>query len=375
VQIRHVARFLYGESLPAESRADGDVPVFGSNGQVGLHDRPISVGPTIIVGRKGSHGRVQYSSVPVFAIDTTYFIDSTMTSADLRWLYYALSNTRLDRLGQDVGVPGLNREAAHSQRIPLPSLDEQRAIADFLDAETARIDAIITKKRRLIELLGERRTTLITSSVVGPAGRGDGLAWATVALKQLASLNTTCVSLGERPYIALESVQSWTGELIDEGGVEERGPGNGAGVASVEPGDVLFGKLRPYLAKSWVVDRPAYASTELLSLRPAEGTNSRFLGYLTRSRPFVEWAVATSEGTKMPRTSWEKVGDYRLQVPGSREQRAIADFLDTETTRIDALIAMLGHQLELLAEHRQALITAAVTGELDVAREIAEEAS
>lgn len=140
----------------------------------------------------------------------------------------------------------------------------------------------------------------------------------SVRLRHIASLNTACSSSEARPYVALESVESWRGQLLTEAAIEVREPGSGNGIASVGIGDVLFGKLRPYLAKSWVADRPAYASTELLCMVPADGVDSRWLGYVALSLPFVQWAVATSEGTKMPRTSWEKMGGYRLSLPASR---------------------------------------------------------
>lgn len=157
VQLRRVTRFAYGDSLPETARDDGEVSVFGSNGAVGSHTKPNTAGPVIVIGRKGSHGKVQWSDAPVFAIDTTYFVDDSTSSYHLRWLFYALGTMGLDNLSSDVGVPGLSRERAYAQPIPLPSLDEQRRIADFLDTETARIDALIAKKRRMIELLAERR--------------------------------------------------------------------------------------------------------------------------------------------------------------------------------------------------------------------------
>ena len=79
--------------------------------------------------------------------------------------------------------------------------------------------------------------------------------------------------------------------------VEREAPDVGA--ATVEPGDVLFGKLRPYLAKTWLVDRPVYASTELLCLRPHAGVDSRWLAHVLRSNRIVGWAMASSDGTKM----------------------------------------------------------------------------
>lgn len=116
--LRHLARLQYGDSLADERRLDGDVAVYGSNGPVGVHDRANTRGPVIVVGRKGSFGKLQFSRAPVFAIDTTYFVDEHSATCDLRWLYYALSTVELDRLSFDVGVPGLSREAAYAQRIP-----------------------------------------------------------------------------------------------------------------------------------------------------------------------------------------------------------------------------------------------------------------
>jgi type I restriction enzyme, S subunit len=116
----------------------------------------------------------------------------------------------------------------------------------------------------------------------------------------------------------------------------------------VRPGDVLFGKLRPYLAKTWLVDRNAYASTELLCIRPGSHLDSKWLSYLACSRPFIEWAVATSDGTKMPRTSWEKLGQLRIDVPSLATQRSIANYLDRETARIDALITAKRRMMGLL---------------------------
>ncbi len=179
-------------------------------------------------------------------------------------------------------------------------------------------------------------------------------------LKHLAEFRLECISTGERPYVALEHIASWEGSLIEGKELPIRTQCR-TGMASVEPGDVLFGKLRPYLAKTWVVDRPALASTELMCLRPRPGVDSRWLGYLTNASPFVEWAVATSEGTKMPRTSWEKVGEFRAWLPSQSAQRRIADYLDVETSRIDTLISKKRRLIDLLTERRQVLITAALT--------------
>ena len=185
----------------------------------------------------------------------------------------------------------------------------------------------------------------------------------TTRLKRFATLQSECRSNDMRPYVALEHLESWTGQLIEGTELPMRMPAS-TGMATAEPGDVLFGKLRPYLAKSWVVNQPVLASTELVCMRPHIQLNARWLGYLTSSVPFVEWTSATSDGAKMPRTNWEKMGLYELSLPSIAEQRAISDYLDTETTRIDALSSREGAVIKLLEEYRTALITAAVTGQV-----------
>jgi len=159
----------------------------------------------------------------------------------------------------------------------------------------------------------------------------------SVRFKAAADLITSCDGSKVRPFVALEHLESGTGRLITDAELADR-PASDTGAASVEPGDVLFGKLRPYLAKTWLADRPVFASTELLCLRPRVGIDSRWLTYLVTSGPFVDWAVASSEGTKMPRTSWEKIAEYRIDIPPLDHQCAITDYLDAETARIDALI-------------------------------------
>jgi len=167
VRLKRLARLAYGDSLPANERQKGEVPVYGSNGPVGFHDRANTVAPVIIVGRKGSFGKIQYSAKPVFAIDTTFFIDKRYTDTDLRWLFYMLSQLELDRSSQDSAVPGLDREEAYQKLTVLPPFPEQRAIAEYLDRETEKIDAAIEKTKESIALWEELRETLISDVVTG----------------------------------------------------------------------------------------------------------------------------------------------------------------------------------------------------------------
>lgn len=180
-------------------------------------------------------------------------------------------------------------------------------------------------------------------------------------LKVVADLRTSCDTSEPRPFVALENIESGTGRLAASAELVEREAPD-VGAATVEPGDVLFGKLRPYLAKTWLVDRPVYASTELLCLRPRPGVDSRWLAYLLASNQILDWAVASSDGTKMPRTSWDKLAECRVDVPPLSHQRAIADYLDVETARIEALTEKKRRMVELLKERFMETVRYEVTG-------------
>ena len=149
VALGDVCKFKYGKSLPATQRAGGTTPVFGSNGVVGHHDQAVTNGSTVVVGRKGSFGEVHFSPDACWPIDTTYFIDSTCTTTDLRWLYWMLPKLNLTSLNRAAAIPGLNREDAYARRLHLPSIEEQRRIAGVLD----QADALRATRREALALL------------------------------------------------------------------------------------------------------------------------------------------------------------------------------------------------------------------------------
>jgi type I restriction enzyme S subunit len=151
VSLGDICELKYGKSLPNSQRIGGNIPVFGSNGRVGFHNQAITSGPTIIIGRKGSSGEVNYSSLPCWPIDTTYYIDSTATEQDLRWLTYRLSALGMTRLNRAAAIPGLNRDDAYRLRLLLPPLEDQKHIAAVLD----KTDSIHEKQQQSIHLTVE----------------------------------------------------------------------------------------------------------------------------------------------------------------------------------------------------------------------------
>ena len=149
---------------------------------------------------------------------------------------------------------------------------------------------------------------------------------------------------GELPHVDLADVESggtacWSPREAVERETE---------ALLARPGDILLGKLRPYLRKGFVADRELTCSTEFLVLRPEHGWNPRFLLYVLLSAEFTAFAEMTVEGAKMPRTSWESMRDFLLpQLPPVGLQSSIVDFLDRECARIADLASELGRACEV----------------------------
>lgn len=193
-------------------------------------------------------------------------------------------------------------------------------------------------------------------------------AWMPARLKFAAPLRNERISASSdhADYLGLENIESWTGRIIEAESRPKNTTDEDAGLANVfKEGDVLFGKLRPYLAKACHAPRDGVCSTELLVMRPAESIHPRFLLYSLLTPDFVGAVDASTFGAKMPRANWDFIGSLEIHLPPIETQSFIARYLNRETARIDGLIAEKERMLVLLEEKRAALISRVVTRGLD----------
>lgn len=118
-----IVDFHYGKALKEEIRQKGSIPVYGSNGLIGWHDKALVKGPGIIIGRKGNPGTVKLSMTDFFPIDTTFYITSKSHLKSIYFLFNTLRNQNLQLLVSDTAVPGLNRNIAYGNKILVPPVE------------------------------------------------------------------------------------------------------------------------------------------------------------------------------------------------------------------------------------------------------------
>jgi len=263
-------------------------------------------------------------------------------------------------------------------KLPLPPMEEQVKIVEYLQFKLKKIDRFIRKKKQLIKLLNEQKASIINNAVtkgLNPKAKmnSSGIEWLgeipehwevkklkySVRLnihKELESVENSEIK------IALENIESKTGRILEF----STNPFEGIGTI-FKPGDVLFGKLRPYLAKVIAPDFEGSCVNEILVLSPnQEIWHSVFLKYRMLSSDFIGIVDNSTYGAKMPRASWNFIGDLKISCPPKNEQIEITDTIEEEHKEINYIISTIEKEIALTQEYRTALIAEAVTGKVDV---------
>lgn len=181
--------------------------------------------------------------------------------------------------------------------------------------------------------------------------------WHTQKMKYISNFiqNKYSSDYGLLPYIGLENIASWSGSFISTNSQYDREQS-----LICEPEDILFGKLRPYLAKVYMNDRLCCCSNEFAVIR-VNGQNKRYMWYQLLSHGFIFEIDRSTYGTKMPRANAEFIRNVFVALPSEIEQQKIANYLDKMCAEIDAVLEKTRASIEEYKKLKQAIITQAVT--------------
>lgn len=318
---------------------------------------------------------------------TELHVLSPDSDLDGRFLYYVTAGPPFRRLGEAcmTGAAGQKRvpeDFVRDYRIHMPPLRHQRAIADYLDRETTRLDALVAAKERLVGLLAEKRRALITRAVtlgIDPHTpvRDSGIPWlGTIPAHWRTTKFTWAIFMIEgqvdpavdpyldMPLIAPNHIESGTGRLIGLETAAEQGAISGKYLCRNR--DVIYSKIRPALRKATIAPTDCLCSADMYPLRARDGLLPEFLLLFLLSEPFSIWAVLESNRVAMPKINRESLGDIRIPVPPLAEQQALVDKAAQNREMLDKLYDAAERTIALLKERRSALIAAAVTGQIDV---------
>ena len=326
-------------------------------------------------------GSVRLLEEPVWLSDNVLLVEPAVGVWEEVFLYHALTRAELPNLASQTAQPLITQGVLGGVLLPLPPLDEQRAIAAYLDRETERIDALVAKKRLLIERLGEYRTALITRTVTrglppeaaraagvdsSPRLKPSGVEWLGDVpehweVRKLSSV-VDCLDgrriplngeeradrQGDYPYWGangvLDHLDDW---LFDE-----------PLVLLGEDGAPFFAQNKQV---AFAVSGRIWVNNHAHVLRPT-GVQQ---GFLTHLLNVTEYA-AFIDGSTRDKLTQGDMNAIPILLPPVAEQHAIVEHLRGEVSKLDRLTGEVNHAIERLQEYRTALITAAVTGKIDV---------
>ena len=287
---------------------------------------------------------------------------------------------------------GLNLELLGNIQCPLPSHDEQSKIAIFLDRETTKIDALVAEQRRLMELLKEKRQAVISHAVtkglipdapMKPSGiewLGDvpahwrvGKCGFYLSILSGFAFPSAGFSENDSDTKLLRGINVGVTRLKwNETVYWKREPDDGLGIYEMHEGDLVIGMDRPLISEGMRVakvkesDLPCLLLQRVASLQTGQQLNADYLLGLLSSEMFVAHFSPETTGVSVPHISPEQINNFVIPVPPVCEQMSIVEFVDCESAKFDTLTAEAQRAIDLLQERRTALISAAVTGQIDV---------
>lgn len=381
--VKHLAVFRSGNAIDGGAISEtGRFPVFGGNGIRGFTQNFTHEGTLVLVGRQGALcGNVNYADGKFWASEHA-LVGNPRRAFDAKWLGETLRSANLGQYSTAAAQPGIAAEVVNNLRIPVPPIKEQTAIACFIERETTQIDRLIEKKSRFIELLKEKRAAVITHAVTKGIDsdvpmKDSGVEWigqvpSHWTVNRIAALFREAFRAPD-PNLPVLSVSIHDGVTDGELSDEERDrkvtlSEDRTKYQGVAPGDLVYNMMRAWQGAFGAVQVDGLVSPAYVVARPVADFRTKFIEHLLHTKSAAEEIRRFSRGIAdfRMRLYWDHFRNMRVCLPSPEEQDTILAHLNRENARIDGLISTTNRSIELLKEKRSALITAAVTGKIDV---------
>ncbi|MCZ0942274.1 MAG: restriction endonuclease subunit S [Gammaproteobacteria bacterium] len=382
---RDVATLEYGKGLRGEMR-QGPVPVFGTNGQIGWHDKPLCPHPGVVIGRKGAYRGVHYSPKPFHVIDTAFYLRPKV-DLDARWAYFNLLAQDINGMDSGSAIPSTSREEFYSLPVSVPPLEEQRAIAHVLGT----LDDKIELNQRINETLEAMARALFKSWFVDfepvrakMEGRDTGLpdhvadlfpstldnehnpcGWSPVSLTALADVNPESWSSRNVPeeveYVDLANTKWGTIESTQRFRWQDA-PSRAKRI--LRPGDTIIGTVRPGNGSFALIGSSGLTgSTGFAVLRPHQHRRRAFVFLAATAPENIERLTHLADGGAYPAVRPQMVGATRAVVA---DQALMDVFSDLASPVLDQ-IHTNKEQNRALAQIRDILLPKLISGEISIA--------
>ncbi|ROZ64287.1 hypothetical protein EDL96_03225 [Kocuria soli] len=365
-----VLRFGNGSDYSDVEVDEPGYPVYGSGGQFRWAKDWLYDGPSILFGRKGTVDRPLYVEGRFWTVDTMYYTALDSKLAWPKFVYYWATRIPFDYYQTNTALPSMTQSDLAGEPILLPPLNEQRAIADFLDHETAEIDAMVSDLEVSLDLLRERRTEVVNQYMYHAVDDRLAIKYLGCLQAGLTLGATYQEPIAEYPYLRVANVQVGRVDLRDVATVAV--PERTAKTSRLKAGDVLMteGGDRDKLGRgalwSGKVD-PMLHQNHVFAFRCDKALSPKYLVYaLEASEARMYFDLTARQSTNLASTNSTIVKNFKIPRRDILEQEMIVGQIEFEVAEIAQASDDIDRAITLAKERRAALISAAVTGQIDV---------
>lgn len=362
-RVKYLVRSMRaGDTITVDAIEDaGDYPVYGANGLRGFTSQCTHRGTHVLIGRQGAAcGNVHLVSGEFWASEHA-IVATPASNVDDRWLAALLRVMNLGQYSTSAAQPGIGVGQIAPLHVYVPPLDEQHAIADYLDHETAQIDALVAKQEEFIGLLQERREAFADREFQRPDGkRSTTIRQALIRARRSPQPGSGVVTAYRDGVVTLRANRRAEGYTMSAAEAWYQG---------VVPGDIVFHALDGFAGAVGVSDSMGQCSPVYHVCLPRYDDDAEYLALLMRylgTSGFLSSQAPSTRQRSVDFRNWGTFARVPLMLPTVDHQKAFVAEFRERTARIDALIAKTEQHIALANERRSALIAAAVTGQIDV---------
>lgn len=393
VKLKYLVSITTGNKDTENKEQDGKYPFFVRSKNVERINSYSYDGEAILTAGDGDIGKIFHYINGKFDYHQRVYMFYKFKNILVKFLYFYLQENlykEVIKLSAKTTVDSLRLPMLQDFIISIPSIQEQKQIAIFLDNATAKIDTLIVKQTKLIEILKEKRQAVISHAVTKGINpdvkmKDSGVEWLgdvpehwescllkhhTIKVTDGAHISPELEG-GKHYFLSVKDIT--TGQIVFDNALltsEESYKYMVKTGCKPEIGDILFGKDGTIGVTSIVeTNIPFVVASSLIIIRPSIKQFSKFINYCCISNFFQEQVNGFVKGAGLKRLSIQNLLKIYSTFPPLTEQKEIATYLDDKTKKIDTLIKKATKSIKLLKEKRTALISAAVTGKIDV-REI-----
>ena len=381
--LKNLAEIRGGKDSKEVEIDEGGYPIYGSGGVFGRASKFLYKKPSILLGRKGTIDKPLFVTEAFWSVDTMFYT-AIKKNVDPKYLYYKCLTIPFGLYQYGSAVPSMASSVLSRILFAIPKQTEQIAISEYLDTKSSKIDSKIDLLSQKVACYEKLKQTLINETVTHGLNKtvtmkDSGIDWIGRVpshwdVKPIRNIleNRIDKNVGntESEYLSLVA---GTGVIpyAEKGNVGNKKPEDLEKCRMVFKGDFVLNSMNFGIGSFGISRYNGVCSSVYIVMRPKNGVNGEYLYRLFQIKPFQKYMSSFGKGIMEIRMAikWEHLKNIELPIPPTEEQKAIADYLDEKTVKIDQILTAINAQIEKLKEIRKTLINDVVTGKIKVTDE------